>query len=135
MGVGFTEESTSVTVAASAVAQRVVPAARPQAALRLYRVPPAGSGPDCALRWASLLPSWVEPCSVPLPGRGARSGEPSLTDPACLSARLAAVLDNWAGPRPFAVFGPGDERRGTRQPPAARPPGNVPARRAVGGGS
>lgn len=105
MGVGFTEESTSVTAAASAVPQRVVLAARPQAALRLYCVPPAGAGPDCYLRWAPLLPSWIEPCSVALPGRGARSAEPSLTDPAYLSARLASVLDDWADPRPFAVFG------------------------------
>lgn len=105
MGVGFTEESTPVTVAASAVPQRVVLDARPQAALRLYGVPPAGAGPDCYLRWVPLLPSWIEPCSVALPGRGARSAEPSLTDPAYLSARLAAVLDDWADPRPFAVFG------------------------------
>ncbi|WP_328381526.1 hypothetical protein OHS81_01025 [Streptomyces sp. NBC_00400] len=96
MGVGFTEGSTSVTVAASAVPQRVVLDARPQAALRLYGVPPAGAGPDCYLRWVPLLPSWIEPCSVALPGRGARSDEPSLTDPAYFSARLAAVLDDWA---------------------------------------
>lgn len=91
--------------AASAVPERVVLAARPQAALRLYCVPPAGAGPDCYLRWAPLLPPWIEPCSVALPGRGTRADEPSLTDPAYLSARLAAVLDDWTDPRPFAVFG------------------------------
>ncbi|MDT0454569.1 hypothetical protein RM550_02300 [Streptomyces sp. DSM 41527] len=88
MGVGCTEESASVTVAASAVPQRVVLDARPQAALRLYGVPPAGAGPDCYLRWVPLLPSWIEPCSVALPGRGARSAEPSLTAPSVLNVAV-----------------------------------------------
>ncbi|MFI9075558.1 thioesterase II family protein [Streptomyces sioyaensis] len=105
MGVGFTQESTSVPAAATAAPERVVLAARPQASLRLYAVPPAGAGPDCYLRWVPLLPPWIELCSVGLPGRGSRAGEPSLTDPAYLSARLAAVLDDWTDPRPFAVFG------------------------------
>ncbi|MBM4791673.1 thioesterase [Streptomyces sioyaensis] len=105
MGVGFTQESTSVPAAATAVPERVVLAARPQASLRLYALPPAGAGPDCYLRWVPLLPPWIELCSVALPGRGTRAGEPSLTDPAYLSARLAAVLDDWTDPRPFAVFG------------------------------
>ncbi|MFI2185193.1 thioesterase II family protein [Streptomyces sioyaensis] len=105
MGVGFTQESTSVPAAATAVPERVVLAARPQASLRLYAVPPAGAGPDCYLRWVPLLPPWIELCSVALPGRGTRAGEPSLTDPVYLSARLAAVLDDWTDPRPFAVFG------------------------------
>ncbi|MFD9209383.1 thioesterase II family protein [Streptomyces sioyaensis] len=105
MGVGFTQESTSVPAAATAVPERVVLAARPQASLRLYALPPAGAGPDSYLRWVPLLPPWIELCSVALPGRGTRAGEPSLTDPAYLSARLAAVLDDWTDPRPFAVFG------------------------------
>ncbi|GAA2987913.1 MULTISPECIES: thioesterase II family protein [Streptomyces] len=85
--------------------RRVVLDRRPDATTRLYCVPPAGMGPECYHRWARLLPAWIEPCTVSLPGRGARAGEVSLTDPEEVSALLAAVFDDPADARPFAVFG------------------------------
>ncbi|MGW0393481.1 thioesterase II family protein [Streptomyces sp. NPDC003042] len=85
--------------------ERVVLDARPDADLRLYCVPPAGCGPEFFRSWQGLLPSSVELCSVSLPGRGSRRREPSLTDPAQFTARLAHVLHDPHDPRPYAVFG------------------------------
>ncbi|UFQ19318.1 MULTISPECIES: thioesterase II family protein [Streptomyces] len=85
--------------------ERVVLKERPEAAVRLYCVPPAGSGSGFYLPWVGAAPSWVEVCSISLPGRGRRVREPSLTDPAEVSALVAGVLDDGEDTRPFAVFG------------------------------
>ncbi|MET9319451.1 thioesterase domain-containing protein [Streptomyces sp. NPDC003038] len=85
--------------------ERVVLRARPDADLRLYCLPPAGAGPEFFHSWQRLLPPSVEPCSVSLPGRGPRSGEPSVTDSVQFAARLAHILDDPGDPRPYAVFG------------------------------
>ncbi|MEV7995494.1 thioesterase domain-containing protein [Streptomyces sp. NPDC086077] len=85
--------------------ERIVLGERPEAAVRLYGLPPAGAGADFYHPWLAHLPEWVELCSVRLPGRGPRADQPSLTDPADLAARLAGVVDDPADERPFAVFG------------------------------
>jgi len=43
---------------------------RPGAAVRLYCLPPGGSGPEFYEPWADLLPTTVEPYTFALPGRG-----------------------------------------------------------------
>ncbi|MBL1086493.1 thioesterase [Streptomyces actinomycinicus] len=78
---------------------------RPKAAVRLYCLPPGGSGPEFYQRWADLLPATVEPYAFALPGRGNRRDEPSPTDPSALSAALASLTDDATDSRPFALFG------------------------------
>lgn len=77
---------------------------RPNAALRLYCFPYAGSGTSVYRAWSPLLPPEVEVCAVQLPGRESRYAEPAYTSiPALVSAiaeGLAPELD-----RPFAFFG------------------------------
>ncbi|MFI9613481.1 thioesterase II family protein [Streptomyces sp. NPDC052023] len=85
--------------------ERIVLGERPEAAVRLHCLPPAGAGADFFHPWLEHLPQWVELCTVRLPGRGPRADEPSLTDPVDLAARLAEILDDPADARPFAVFG------------------------------
>ncbi|MFJ4468096.1 thioesterase II family protein [Streptomyces sp. NPDC089424] len=85
--------------------ERIVLGERPEAAVRLYGLPPAGAGADFYHRWLAYLPGWVELCSVRLPGRGPRADQPSLTDPFDLAARLAGIVDDPDDARPFAVFG------------------------------
>ncbi|MFI7411617.1 thioesterase II family protein [Streptomyces sp. NPDC049627] len=80
-------------------------ARRPEAAVRLYCLPPGGSGPEFYQAWAALLPDAVELYTVALPGRGSRRDEPSSTDPRALVAALASLVDDAADPRPFALFG------------------------------
>lgn len=80
-------------------------ARRPEAAVRLYCLPPGGSGPEFYQPWAELLPAAIEPYTVALPGRGNRRDEPSATDPSALAAALAALTGDDADPRPFALFG------------------------------
>lgn len=84
---------------------RVVLQERPEAAVRLYCLPPAGAGAGFFAPWADLMPAWAEMCSVSLPGRGSRAEEPSLTDTAAVAAQVAEIVDDAADPRPFAVFG------------------------------
>ncbi|WP_433543774.1 thioesterase II family protein (plasmid) [Streptomyces sp. CA-294286] len=98
-------ERTGSQAASVAAVERTVLATAPGAAVRLYCLPPAGAGPEFFQGWAGHLPAGVELCSLSLPGRGERRNEPSLTDAECLSARIAAVVDDWADPRPFALFG------------------------------
>lgn len=85
--------------------ERVVLRERPEAAVRLYGLPPAGAGADFYHPWLAHLPEWVELCSVRLPGRGPLADQPSLTDPTDLASRLARIADDPADARPFAVFG------------------------------
>ncbi|MFH8624499.1 thioesterase II family protein [Streptomyces vietnamensis] len=78
---------------------------RPRASVRLYCLPPGGSGPEFYQPWAALLPTAVEPYAVSLPGRGSRVDEPSSTDLSALVAALASLIDDATDPRPFALFG------------------------------
>ncbi|MFE0250333.1 thioesterase II family protein [Streptomyces sp. NPDC059010] len=78
---------------------------RPDAVVRLYCLPPGGSGPEFYQPWADLLPDTVEPYAVALPGRGTRRDEPSPTDPSALTGALASLTGDAADPRPFALFG------------------------------
>lgn len=84
---------------------RVVLQERPEAAVRLYCLPPAGAGAGFFAPWTGLVPAWAEMCSVSLPGRGSRTQEPSLTDTAVVAALVAQIVDDGADPRPFALFG------------------------------
>ncbi|GAA0592670.1 thioesterase II family protein [Streptomyces crystallinus] len=85
--------------------QRVVLADRPEAVARLYCLPPSGCGPGSFLPWAAASPTWMEVCSISMPGRGGRSSEPSLTDTTHVVECLARIMDDDADQRPFAVFG------------------------------
>lgn len=78
---------------------------RPQAALRLLCLPPAGLGPEFYRPWAPLLPPTVELCAIQLPGRGHLADQPSLTDPRQLAAALADLIHAQDDGRPFALFG------------------------------
>ncbi|MGW7440772.1 thioesterase II family protein [Streptomyces sp. NPDC054849] len=81
-------------------------ARRPEAAVRLYCLPPGGAGPEFYGSWAALLPASVEPYAVALPGRGSRRDEASATDPRSVTAALATHLDDACrDQRPFALFG------------------------------
>lgn len=91
--------------AASGQLALAVLAHRPQAALRLYCLPPAGLGPEFYLPWPPLLPPTVELCAVQLPGRGHLADQPSLTDPRQLAAALADLIHTQDDARPFALFG------------------------------
>jgi medium-chain acyl-[acyl-carrier-protein] hydrolase len=79
------------------------PRPRPRAAVRLLCVPHAGGGAAGYAGWPALLPAWVEPWVLRLPGRESRVREPArtalpelVTEAAPCAARLAA---------PLALFG------------------------------
>lgn len=76
----------------------------PDAAVRLYCLPPGGAT-EFYLPWADLLPPTVQAYAIALPGRGSRRDEPSTTDPRALTNALATLIDNPADRRPFALFG------------------------------
>lgn len=65
---------------------------RPDARVRLYCVPPSGAGPEFFLPWAPILPATIDPVAAEFPGRGTRTGEPSVTDVRRAAAGLAAVI-------------------------------------------
>lgn len=76
---------------------------RPEARIRLFCLPHAGSGAAAFYRWKRELPG-VEVCPVLLPGREARLRELSINDLRSLVSQLVestkAYLDV-----PFAIFG------------------------------
>lgn len=76
----------------------------PQARLRLFCFPYAGSGAMIYHSWVDQFPSDVEVCLARLPGREGRLREPPLTNLAPLlqliSAETRPLLD-----KPFAFFG------------------------------
>jgi medium-chain acyl-[acyl-carrier-protein] hydrolase len=81
-----------------------LPGPNPQAALRLFCFPYAGSGATVFRRWPASLPAGVEVCGVRLPGREGRLREPAFDRLAPLVEALAAALPP-ALDRPFAFFG------------------------------
>ena len=76
----------------------------PQARLRLFCFPYAGTGASIFRTWSDGLPADVEVCPVQIPGRGTRLMETPFTQLSPLIEALAQAL----GPlldKPFAFFG------------------------------
>ena len=76
----------------------------PQARLRLFCFPYAGSSAAIFRTWPHHLPAYVEVCPIEFPGRGTRLMEAPFTQLTPLVHALAQVL----GPllnKPFALFG------------------------------
>ncbi|AHF03941.1 oleoyl-ACP hydrolase [Marichromatium purpuratum 984] len=80
------------------------PQPRPAARLRLFCLPHAGGTPALFKHWPPLLPEWIEPLMVCLPGRENRFDEPLPEDIPALVAQLAGAVRPWLD-RPWALFG------------------------------
>ena len=80
------------------------PPARPAARITLLCFPYAGGGAALFRPWADLLPPWIEPVALQLPGRGPRLADPPFTS---LGQVIDAIVDALplAPGRPFACFG------------------------------
>jgi medium-chain acyl-[acyl-carrier-protein] hydrolase len=78
--------------------------ARPDAAVRLFCFPSAGTGAATYRPWASLMPRHVEVCAVQLPGRENRLREPAFTSLTAMLEALRGALRPQID-RPFAFFG------------------------------
>ena len=76
----------------------------PQARLRVFCFPYAGSGVSIFRAWSDSLPAEVEVCPVQLPGRGTRLMEPPFTRLSPLIQALAQALFPLLD-KPFAFFG------------------------------
>jgi medium-chain acyl-[acyl-carrier-protein] hydrolase len=76
----------------------------PQARLRLFCFPYAGSGSSTFATWGRNLPVQVEVCAIQLPGRENRLAEPPYTSIAPLAEALEEALRPYLD-KPFAVFG------------------------------
>jgi medium-chain acyl-[acyl-carrier-protein] hydrolase len=80
------------------------PQPRPGARLRLLLIPHAGGGASAFRGWAEALPPEVEACTVQLPGRENRMGEPTFDRLEPLVEALAGALERWRD-LPYAVLG------------------------------
>ena len=83
---------------------------RDAARIRVYGIPPSGTGSEFFLPWTAELPEHFELVAAELPGRGTRAGEPSITDVgwAADSAAGAIVADLRRRPLAdgfYALFG------------------------------
>lgn len=82
----------------------ICPRPNPQAALRLFCFPYAGSGATVFRAWSNELPPTIEVCAIQYPGRENRLSEPLLSNTAALVKALVTdllpLLD-----RPYAFFG------------------------------
>ena len=76
----------------------------PQARLRLFCFPYAGTGASIFRTWSDSLPADVEVCPVQFPGRGTRLMETPFTQLSPLVQALAQALVPLLD-RPFAFFG------------------------------
>src|SRR4051794_35791452 len=77
---------------------------RPDARLRLYCFPCAGSGPSFFRGWSEFLPPWIELRAVRLPGRQGRHREAAFTDAdQAVKALLDGLADGLTGD--YAFFG------------------------------
>lgn len=76
----------------------------PQARLRLFCFPYAGSGSSTFAAWGRNLPTQVEVCAVQLPGRESRLAEAPYTNMSALVEALTDALRPYLD-KPFAVFG------------------------------
>src|ERR1700722_3198844 len=77
---------------------------KPEARVRLFCFHYAGGTGQVFQKWASILPSTIEVCSIQLPGRMNRFNEELMTDIQSIvtsfSENIKPLLD-----KPFAVFG------------------------------
>jgi medium-chain acyl-[acyl-carrier-protein] hydrolase len=78
--------------------------ANPQARLRLFCFPYAGTGASIFRTWSDSLPADIEVCPIQFPGRGARTMETPFTQLAPLVQALAQALVPLLD-KPFAFFG------------------------------
>lgn len=76
----------------------------PEARLRLFCLPFAGSGASSFLGWSQHLPPAIEICAVQPPGREKRMGETPFTQMAALVEGALAGLEGLFD-KPFALFG------------------------------
>src|SRR5450759_4546174 len=76
----------------------------PQARLRLFCFPYAGTGASIFRTWSDGLPAEVEVCPVEFPGRGTRLMETPFTQLSPLVQALAQALVPLMD-KPFAFFG------------------------------
>jgi medium-chain acyl-[acyl-carrier-protein] hydrolase len=80
------------------------PKPNPQAYLRLFCFPYAGSGASIFRKWSDTLPPSVEVCAIQLPGREDRLKEAPFSDISPLVQTLTQVLRPYLN-IPFAFFG------------------------------
>ena len=73
-------------------------------ALTLLCLPYSGASAMVYSRWRRKLPAWLNVRPVELPGRGARLGEPLLTDMQVLARQLASE-QRLAASQPYALLG------------------------------
>ncbi len=71
---------------------------------RLFCFPYAGGGLSVFQQWPDLLPIDIDVCSIELPGRGMRLGQPALTEMPILIERIMPTLASHLE-LPFALFG------------------------------
>jgi acyl transferase domain-containing protein len=76
----------------------------PQARLRLFCLPYAGSGAAIYRTWANALPATIELCAIQLPGREDRLHEPAYRQWSALIAALVEGIHPYLD-KPFAIFG------------------------------
>ncbi|AFZ23209.1 putative thioesterase involved in non-ribosomal peptide biosynthesis [Cylindrospermum stagnale PCC 7417] len=76
----------------------------PQAKLRLFCLPYAGSSAAIYRSWSEGLPGTVEVCAVELPGRGRRMKLPPITRLETLVSEIAENMTPFLD-KPFAIFG------------------------------
>jgi medium-chain acyl-[acyl-carrier-protein] hydrolase len=82
----------------------VVPAARPDARVRLFCFPYAGGSATVYHKLGRALPAEVEVCCLQPPGRGFRLRDPAIRELHALVSAIEAVLLPRLD-RPFALFG------------------------------
>ncbi|MGJ5755150.1 surfactin synthase thioesterase subunit [Streptomyces puniciscabiei] len=79
--------------------------AGPDAALRLFLFPHAGSGASIYKEWPGLLPADIAHHCVQLPGRQDRSSEETFTEMEPLVEALQEAITQELDDRPYAFFG------------------------------
>jgi medium-chain acyl-[acyl-carrier-protein] hydrolase len=82
--------------------------AAPDARVRLFCLPHAGSGTSAYNLWRRLLPPSIDVCPIHIPGRESRLAESSILDSTTLIRQMTAALaDEDAGhlKLPYAIFG------------------------------
>jgi medium-chain acyl-[acyl-carrier-protein] hydrolase len=82
----------------------VTPRPNPNADVRLFCFHYAGGSATLFQKWADSLPPLVELCAIQLPGRGARIGEPLLSNVAAVVDPLASAMTPYLD-KPFMFFG------------------------------
>jgi medium-chain acyl-[acyl-carrier-protein] hydrolase len=80
------------------------PAPLPRAKVRLFCFPYAGGGASMFRAWLKTLPPFIELCTVQLPGRESRIGEPPYVKLATMVEAISEVIEPHLT-KPFAFFG------------------------------